>query len=364
MGERSAIQSIRRHCRRHRRSLYALYWVAMVLFVVLLVVPSLRTRLLYRLEHATLRWDDRWARRVDYGEQLVAAGHHERSIGYLEHLDRRFPAQQIQHKRDKQRERILDALGRSYAALGRKRLSLGIYRRLVAFDPRNYANHHRLAETCALFDESDEAREHSRRVLTMHPTHLPSLRREVSYHFDRGDFAEVVNTYETYLDAFVIHYLSVSLGDASVEIATAVDGRFHELEARIARPPGWFGSLVIDTSGSSIGVTSVTLRPPIIMGRAGTHAPFVVSGAGTWSSQDFDAVANGQFRTVGPKSALTLQVPAQTHGVATVRLRVRLFKTHDAKVWRMVHASYRARVDSEGLEAAQSRMLDAERLDT
>ena len=121
------------------------------------------------------RWDGRWTLKVERGEELVAAGRWEEAIAYLQPLDRAFPARDVRHARDTERERILRALGRAYEDTGRKRLSLETYRRLVAFDTRNYRNHLALARTATLFDEPEEALLHYRHILEIHPSHLPSL---------------------------------------------------------------------------------------------------------------------------------------------------------------------------------------------
>ena len=355
MRDRTVIQSIRWRFRRHQRLLFVLYWVAVVLLAIPFVVPKLRTTLHFQMEHVARHWDDRWGRRVEYGERLVDSEQYDQAIDYLSRLDLAFPARTIQHKRDKQRERILDALGRSYAALGRKKLALSTYRRLAAFEPRNYVNHHHLAVTCDQFTESQEARKHVRRVLSMHPTHLPSVRREIEHFIDSGDFESVVNTYRSYLDAFLIHYISVSLGDGSVNVAVPVDGHFHELEVQLPRPADWSGPLAIGTSGVSIEVDRVDLRPPIIIGRTTAHASASVPVPGAWSREDFETDGTDLYRAAGPESVLTLQVSSQPHGVAAVRLRVRLFKAHDEDVWQMVESSYRSRVDPKGLAAARDR---------
>lgn len=65
----------------------------------------------------------------------------------------------------------------------------------------------------------------------------------------------------------------------------------------------------------------------------------------------------GSWRAEKGDSRLSLAVPAQADGVASVRLRVRLFKPLDPATWNMAATAYRNRLDWPGLAAAEARSL-------
>lgn len=176
----------RRHPRPGERTLLAASLAVLVLCLAFLAVPSCRQTLLWHSQATADAWDERWTRRVERGEALLAAQRFEEAAAHLEAVDRRFPAPLVKYGRDGERERLLRALGASHAALGRKRRTLETYRRLVAYDPLNYLNHVALAEAALRFDEPDEALAHFEEVLRFHPGHLPSLRAVVERAWTRA----------------------------------------------------------------------------------------------------------------------------------------------------------------------------------
>ena len=113
-----------RFFREHERSLVAVSIVSLLLLGAMAAIGvkmrGIRVSVLYRAERIVDYWDDRWTRRLEYGEGLVNAKDYPQAVEYLVALDRDFPAQYVKHKRDTERERLLRALGHSYAEMGKK----------------------------------------------------------------------------------------------------------------------------------------------------------------------------------------------------------------------------------------------------
>ena len=81
------------------------------------------------------RWGGRWVTRIERGESLLAEGRYEEAAEYLEALDDDFPARFVKHGLDRERERVLTLLGRSYVALERKGLNSSKIEFNLSFDP-------------------------------------------------------------------------------------------------------------------------------------------------------------------------------------------------------------------------------------
>lgn len=305
-------------------------------------------------------WEHRWIRRVELGEGLVRAGRYQEAATYLARLDRQFPARDARHALDKERERLLVALGRSYAELGSKQRALETYQRLVTFDPRNYRNYYALAllsnRLLAGWAPAPEARDAFLQVLRINPSHLPSVRGAIAFYSARGEFAEVVRLYQNYLDAYLLQELTVRLGDDFTVMSAPADGQFHDYELRLAQPAGRAIMLSIETGGFSLGLERAVVLGPL---RAG------VAGAGTETELPLDQAdtraltRTGQYawRAEAGNATLALPVFAQRDGIAHVHLRLRLFKPTDPATWGMVVPAYRNRLDAAGLAAAQARTL-------
>ena len=171
---------------RHERSLAIGYIALVVLFLGAFTFFPVRSRILDGIQRGIHTWDNRWTRRLEVGEAMVRAGHYDEAVGYLEQLDREFPAKDVRHGRDKERERLLVALGRCYTELDRKSRAIETYQRLVRFDPRNYRNHYALGvaanKLLAGWAPAVEARDAFLQVLAINPNHLPSVRGAMAYH--------------------------------------------------------------------------------------------------------------------------------------------------------------------------------------
>ena len=346
--------------RRHERLLAAGWLGLLLLGAAALAITPVRVGFLGALQAAVDRWDERWTRRLAAGEALVTKGAYAEAARYLERLDHAFPATDVRHGRDKQRERLLLLLGRSYEALGKKGRAMATYDRLVAFDPLNYHNHFERARAAARLLSgwalAPEARDGYAEVLKLFPSHLPSVRGYVEYYMDRGEFIPVVQAYRDYLDAFLVQRVVVRLGGDSVVALLQVDGLSHEVELPLAAPAGETDTLTIRSGGFAMRVQQITLLPATVVGamEAGGDVdvpprPSAVSG--------FETAGEGALRPTGESSAAAYPLPALPSGIAGVRLRVRLYKPVDDELWQSVEKSFRNLLDENGLAATADRTL-------
>ncbi|HXE57636.1 MAG TPA: hypothetical protein VNK43_06510 [Gemmatimonadales bacterium] len=368
MPARSPASGLRSRLRRHERLLVALYLGLVASVIAILALPPARAAALGAAQGILRRWDDRWLRRLEHGEALVAAARYDEAAAYLAALDRRFPASNVRHARDKERERLLRALGTSYTALGRKARALATYESLAAFDPRNYRNHYELAVARARFlggwALAPEARDAFAAALAINPSHLPSVRGYVDYHFDRGEFGEVVAAYERYLDAMLFHLLAVQLGDTAADVRVPVDGRWHPVEVLLPRAAGWSGPLALRSRGYPIEVRRVTVLGPQVVGRQGRDSLELAPLA--WEVWGMTRTEDGRFYADSADPAIRLTVPPRPRGVERLRLELRLFKPVDPDLWAMARKSYRNRLAHDALEVARDRTVvlpSAERAD-
>jgi hypothetical protein len=325
-------------------------------FVVL--VGSVRMPTLEAVEQIINYWDDRWSRRVEYAESLVNAKDYSHALEYLVALDRDFPAQHVRHKRDRERERLLRALGHTYSELDKKRLTLETYQRLAEFDPRNVENFYLLAVACLKFNETELAEKHFGEVLKIHPTHLPSVRALLKIYFDRAGFAQVIAAHDAYLNAFLMQPVKVALGQSSTAVNVPVDGRFHDIEVRATHLPGTAGELAIHVGQFAVEIKQVTLERPVLVGRAGVQPAALWPGETSLRVQEMAPIKKGRYRALGSGATLRLDVPAQPEGVAAVHLTLRLFKPLDADLWSMVEKSYKNLLRYDALEAARERWVN------
>ena len=345
--------------RRHERVLALGYLALVVLLLAAFSFGPVRARILGTVQGGIRAWDDRWTRRVESAETLVREGRYAEAASYLERLDREFPALDVRHRRDKERERLLVALGRSYTELDRKSRAIATYQRLVAFDPRNWRNHYALGVAAnrllSGWAPAIEARDAFLQVLLIHPNHLPSVRGAMSYHAARGEFALVTPIYQQYLDAYLQQPMTLALGDTVVPFEVQVDGREHVIDIPLARPDGWSGQLTLSTAGFSLGLDGITLiRPARTGGAGGTGSADLDLSA--VSPAGMTAVA-GVWRADSGSSRLSLPIAVQAGGISTVRLRIRAFKPLDPTTWNYAATAYRNQLDWAGLQAATTRSV-------
>jgi hypothetical protein len=251
----------------------------------------------------------------------------------------------------------LRALGRSYAELGKKKLTLDTFRRLVEFDPRNFENHHLLAQASLKFHETDLAEKQLVEILTIQPTHMPSVRTQLKNHFDKSSYAAVVAAYEHYLNAFLIQTITVALGQSSVQVNVPVDGRYHDVDLRLMQSPGGAAELALQVGEYAIDIERVTLQAPLVVGQTGVAITPIWPSQTSWQVQEMERVGEGSFRALGRGASLRLKVPAQPQEIAAVHLRLRLFKSIDSDMWKMVALSYQRLLRYDDLKTAQARSV-------
>jgi tetratricopeptide (TPR) repeat protein len=359
MRPRTVSSGFTRFVRTHERTLVAVSLICLVLLGgaagIAAVVDSIRLPLLERVEKIFNYWDDRWTRRLEHGEGLVNAKAYPQAVEYLVALDRDFPAQNVMHKRDMERERLLRALGRSYSEMGKKRLALDTYRRLVEFDPRNFENHSLFAQACLRFGEQEMALQHLAGVLKIHPNHLPSVREYLKIYFDKANFTGVVGAYETYLDAFLVQPVKVTLGQSSTKFNAPVDGRFHDVELRATQAPETPGELVLEVGSLAVEIKRVMTEAPPLVGKTGVLTTPVWPGEVSWRVQEMAPIGTASYRALGPGAALRLDIPAQPRGVAKVYVTLRFFKPFDPDLWSMVQKSYERLLRYDELKAVRAR---------
>ncbi len=329
--------------RRHERTL-AWSWVALVAgFLALLVLPPTRHWILGRVEAGVRASEARWTTRLEEGERLLAAGQYGLAAERLEALDREFPARDVRHGRDKERERLLLALTAAYTRLEQKGRALRAAQALAAFDPLNYRNHYALALVSDHFLSgwalAPEARDAYAAVLAIHPSHMPSMRGYVAYYAARGEWPEVRRIWAAYLDAFLLQPVTLRAGRDSVTVMANATGQAQEVEFLL--PPGAAAdSLRFDARGMALAIDRVALVRPLRAGVVEGRADLVLPLA---------APLRGD-------TSLALPAPVAAAGLERVRVTLRLFKPADKALWGSVSAAYRNLLDWEGLAAAGARL--------
>jgi tetratricopeptide (TPR) repeat protein len=361
MNRYPAIHGFRRFIRVHERKLVAAFIIGMLLFGGIvsmgMFVNRIRASVLYRVERILDYWDERWTRRVEYGEHLVSSKEYLQATEYLVTLDRDFPARVVQHKRGRERQRVLRALGFSYSEMEKKRLALDTYRRLVDFDPRDFESHYLMAQACLKFREPQMAQEYLAGVLKIHPTHMPSVRDYLKFHFEKADFAAVIAAYENYLNAFLMQELTVALGQSSTKVYVSVDGRFHDVELRLPLLPESPGELALHVGEVAIEIKRVTMQSPVLVGKPGVLTTPIWPNETPWRAQEMAPIGVGSYRALGTAAALHRNVPPQPHGIAAIHLRLRLFKPFDPELWDMVQKSYQNLLRYDDLKTVRNRSV-------
>jgi hypothetical protein len=352
---------VREAVRDRERLLVRLYLGLVALVVVVLAVAPVRARLLDGLQRGVDAWDERWLDRLTYGERLVADSQYTQAAAYLSALDRKFPAQYSRHRWDKERERLLVALGTSYVKLNKHKLGLETFRRLVAFDPNNFANHYALAR--AVYELRPnwatplEAKDQYIAALALNPIHRPSLDGLLLYSFEKADWKGGTDAFERYLNALQFEHLTVRLGQASALAMVPVDGNFHDVDLALPVSAEWPGALRLETSGLSSEVKSVSLEPAITVGSPSRGAVQVWPGKDAWTADSLRVRGPGLFESLGTEGRISLALEPRAERVARIRLSIRFFKPVNADRWDIVDRSYRNRLDYAGLAATRARVL-------
>lgn len=349
--------SLRAAYSRHERTLIALWLVGAALLLAFIAIWGV---LLGGAEKAVDAWNARWPQRVAEGERLVEAKRFAEAVVFLEELDRDFPALYVKHRFDREKERLLTALGRAYTGLDKKKRALETFERLVKFDPRNWANHLALAEACVTFVELDRAKEAFAGVLAIHPTHLGALKGLVDLHYAGSLYANIPPLYEAYLDAYVLAPLTLSFGEHSLVLEVPADGRPHRVEAALELPAAWRGEMCLATRGWSVKVGAIELTSPLRAGIAGAPEMLRVDvppRAGEWRAQSVGETQPGVFAAQDKNARLCRDLAVPANGAARIALEITVYKALDAGLWTEVETSYKNRLAWKALEVARQRSL-------
>lgn len=333
------------------------YLILLVVGSVALVVPATRGRVLGLMARAVSVAESRWDARLAHGLALVEAGAYAEAAGYLERLDRDFPAPTNRARRDRDREALLLALARSHEMLGRRGRSLRVYQQLVAFDPRNYRSHYQLAAAHVRLARGwsvpEEAVTAFRQVLAINPNHLPSVREVMRFAHEQGEFSEVTHTLERYLDASLTQNLFVTVGDSTALIRVPFDGRWHQIRLLL---PTTSGPLVVEveTNGFTMAVGTPLVVPALRTGIQPVAKPPRASATAQWQG-DGATLEEGRYVAARKDARLFVTIPAGETPVTQIRFDVRMFKPVDPETWSMARSSYRNLLNEEGFRAAAAR---------
>jgi len=348
---------------RHGRRLTWIYLGGLALVLLVLGWAPVRNRVFWRVESALVAREARWVRRVETGEALLAAGRLEEAQAYLEQLDRRFPARDVRHALDKERERLLLALGRTYEALGRRTLALATFTRLATFDPRNWKNHAELAGAHTRLDPNwsipDEAGAALIELLRINPNQLQAVTDLATFYFEKPDFGNLVATVDTYLQADLYFISFPSLDASRVEQVLDVDGTWHRLRLYYPDAPAAPGRFSLPTRGYSAEVRSVTLQPALSVGRPPAE-PIVLLPASGWTGDSLASPRPGLFQSAGSETTIHVPLPRDLPPIATVEVELRLFKPMREDLWALARRAYRSILRPQGLDSAAQLLFPRE----
>lgn len=345
------LSDVRARLRQHERRWLTVYLAAVFLVAAAFAVPQTRGRMLGLVALAVDWSERRWQLRLERGLALYQAGQFEQASEYLERLDARYPAPTVRAGLGRQREQILLTLARSYEAQGRRRRALDSYQRLADFDPRNYLNQYALAQAEVRLARSwaipPEAAQAFQAALAINPNHLPSVRGVMAHHFERGDFAVVVRTFEQYLDAPLMQNLRVTAGDSTALIRVPIDGRDHPV--RIELPRGNAGEVLLRLDGFPARIGAVRMEPVVAAGRPVGPADLPVEVEWRNMTEQGDWLVGN-----GPRGEALLRVP-EPERVGALLVDLGLGKPVDPETWDMLGTSYANLLRPAALDSAAIR---------
>lgn len=345
--------------RRHERRLALAWLVGTALLLGAFLLPPIRDRLLTLVQLGADRWEARWTDRLHIGKQLVAQRRWAAADAYLTRLDREFPARNVRHGRDRQREEVLRLLAQAQEAEGRTGRTIDTWKRLIAFDSLNYANHFGSAQAAERllsgWAPAVEARDGYAAALRLFPSHLPSVRGYIEYYMARGEFQPVVDAWQAYLDAWLVQPVTIGVGDTTFAVRLPVDGLPHDIDLALPRPATGVADLRLQTDGFAIDLQRVELTPAVVVGvvtptlpRRLDLTPLHATGAHrvgeVWLPDSSNAV-------------LVLPIPAGMPPFGRLHLRLTIFKPADQALWKKVRTSYRNLLDQPGLVRSEARTV-------
>lgn len=349
-----ADRPLARFVQRHERKLIVVWLGGCVLLLAGLAYWSVLSR---GAERAVAAWDARWVGRLDAAQALVEAQRFDEAALSLERLDADFPAHFIKHHLDRQRERLLSLLGTSYLELDRKGKAIATFERLAAFDPKNFDNHFQLGEALRHFTDDGAARAAYEQVLAIHPTHLPTVLAELKLAWAGSLYAQIVDDYERYLDAWLLARVRVSFGEHVLELDAHVDGRAQRIEGALAVPAGWSGPVCLETRGFSARLSSFEVVPPLRAGVVELLDVVTLGDDAPWIASAGELRDGVQLSAASRDSRICVERLSLPHGASRVRLELTLYKALPADMWQQVAKSYSNRLEHAKWRAAEQRSL-------
>jgi tetratricopeptide (TPR) repeat protein len=331
-------QRAQRWVARHERALIATWLGASVLLVGALALWGIAFN---GAERAVDALDSAWIDEVERAAAELERGEVERATERLEHVVRTNGVSFVKHKHDREHERALALLAEAYTAAERKAKTLATLERLVAFDPRNFANHFRQAAALQAFGEDALAREAYERVLALHPTHWPSVAARIDMEFAAGNYTPVPELYERYLNAWLLAPLRLVAGEREAPLEVQANGLAQEVDVAFELESGWKGALRLETRGFSAVVETLELTPALRVGELGRRPSTVLAAGDVTASDVRSAVDFGE-----------LELP---HGAQRVRLKLTVFKRLSPDTWTQVQKSYANKLLHERLATARAR---------
>ena len=285
-----------------------------------------------------------WVAELETARALLDSGADDRALALLERLDRECPATFVKHRQDRERERLLAMLGEANLRLDRKKRALEAFARAAQFDPKNFANHFRLAEAARELGESDLARTEYAAVLAIHPTHTPSVAALVDMNYDAGNYAPIPELFERYIDAWMLATVHVELGTTRVALDLPVDGSLHEVRVPVSLPADWKGEARVLTHGYSARVESLRLVAPLLAGRYGEPSHVEVDCTRTGAASGGTRTENGELAAESTESALALGQISLPQGASRAELKIALFRPIPLELWKQEEKSFTNRL--------------------
>ncbi|MBK8177904.1 MAG: hypothetical protein IPK67_03175 [Planctomycetes bacterium] len=351
MRETGLALAARRFVREHERGLVVAWCLGVLLLFAVLFGWGIGLR---GAERVVDGLESRWIARIDECQALMERGEFREAALRLERLDAEFPARNVKHRLDRERERLLSLLVGAWTREDRKGRALEAAARLVSFDPRNWKNHRVEAETARAFGEGDLARQALDLLLAIHPTHLPSVEERIALAYDGSRFAEVPPLWSAYLEAHVIAALDLVCGEARAAVEVPADGRPHRFVVPLPLPPGADLDFQVHSNGWSIDVALLEFVPPLLSGGGTSRAPLPV-GPAPWTATGAEERGLGAMAALEPRSSLRRGLTTPAAGVSELVLEITVYKACTASLWERVEQSYENRLLWQELEQVRAR---------
>ena len=293
-----------------------------------------------------------WSRRIDAAASHLEAGRSQAAADELAWLDDVFPARHAKHALNRERERLLRLLAEAQEDSGHPKRARRTWKRLVAFDPRNFLNHLGQARALVHMGRAEDAFAPLARAAAIAPDHFGVAQLLIRIQDETGRWRHVIETWRRYLDALRYERFELRAGEDRSASWVLVDGREQTIEfslvlkskfkaLRLHWPRGTIRIESCELFGaqkvSVPGCLNLELKVVAVKGRSSERA--------------------GLLHPMGKGGGLlVLRASSMPPGLCRVRLRLRAFKEHDAATWKRVKRALRNRLRFSSIEAMATRM--------